>query len=956
MLNARVHGSGGAMAPLVIAVMIAGADSPDTPVTQAEDRSMAEQVAVSLENDNVRYVIGADGRNLHFIDKRTNVDYCDRKGDSSFARVKVGTQEHDASTVSCQGDRINVGFGQTGVRAVLKATAHKRYLVLEVVSLRGPDVELFTFIDVPLTLKITPEESFAACALALNLKTNVLEIPGPGSRLRAMCYPRFGFAKARVALIGCPRDRLREVMKEAVSAAPDLPHSTLGGPWALDAEINKGSYLFDFGDLSEKTVDEWVKLARDVGMNQIDFHGGRSFRFGDCRPNPKTYPRGLASLKAVVDRLHAAGLAAGLHTYAFFIAKDCPWVTPAPDPRLAKDATFTLAEALDAEATTVPVVESTKHMSEITGFHVRNSVTLQIDKELITYQRILKEAPYAFANCARGAFGTKITAHAKGAKVHHLKECFGLFVPDGDSTLFTEVARKTAEVYNECGFDMIYLDALDGSDVLAGAQNAWHYGSKFAFDVCKRLKRPAVMEMSTFHHHLWFVRSRMGAWDHPNRSHKKFIDIHCEANEQIGRMFLPGHLGWWAVKSWSGIQGEPTFSDDIEYLCAKCIGNDVGFSVMGINPNNIGAIPVYQRLGGIMKQYEALRHADYFDESVKWKLKEPGKAFTLFRAADGRWRFRRVQHAEHRVEGMNGWSNVWSASNPFAQQPLRLRIEALMSAGPYDAPANITLTDFADAREFADRAAAQGVTFELQRASDLVKAGKFSGVFSASNAGKTDRKGAWAKAGKTFAPPLDLSQHQALGVWVHGDGQGETLNIQLRSPQHITRGIGEHYIIVDFTGWRYFELIEPEGERYSRYKWPYGSPYSIYRENVAYRHVASLGLWYNDLPANRRSACYLSPIKAMPLVPARLRDPAITVNGRQIMFPVEMETGSYLEFHSLSDCDFYSPKGERIGNVKPKGEVPVLQKGANQVTFTCDGPTDVRPRANVTVILQGEPI
>ncbi|TLM98175.1 hypothetical protein FDZ71_17480, partial [bacterium] len=335
----------------------------------------------------------------------------------------------------------------------------------------------------------------------------------------------------------------------------------------MEPEINRGSYLFNFKDLSEETVDDWIKLAQTLGMNQIDFHGGVSFRFGDCQPNPQTYPRGLASLKAVVDRLHAAGIAAGLHTYAFFIAKTCPWVTPLPDPRLGKDATFTLAKPLTPDATYVPIVESTEKMSNITGFFVRNSVTLQIDDELITYSGISKEPPYAFTGCQRGAYGTSATSHVRGAKVHHLKECFGLFTPDGDSTLLTEIAAKTAETFNECGFDMMYLDALDGEDILGWTENGWHYGSKYVFELWKRLKKPALMEMSTFHHHLWFVRSRMGAWDHPNRSHKKFIDLHCAANEECRRIFLPAELGWWAFKTWSGAQGEPTFSDDIEYLC-----------------------------------------------------------------------------------------------------------------------------------------------------------------------------------------------------------------------------------------------------------------------------------------------------------------------------------------------------------------------------------------------------
>ena len=85
-------------------------------------------------------------------------------------------------------------------------------------------------------------------------------------------------------------------------------------------------------------------------MTQIDFHGGRSFRFGDFRPDPDLYPQGVASMKAVIDKLHAAGIQAGLHTYAMFIDKSCPYVTPVPDPRLGKDATFTLAADLAADA------------------------------------------------------------------------------------------------------------------------------------------------------------------------------------------------------------------------------------------------------------------------------------------------------------------------------------------------------------------------------------------------------------------------------------------------------------------------------------------------------------------------------------------------------------------------------------------------------------------------------
>ena len=935
-------------------------------------------MAIEIENRYVRYVIGSDGRNLHFVDKRTGKDYCVQEPGSSFARVKKAGRNYDASSVSYADGRLKVQFGESGVGAVIGVVARDRYFVLEVVSVSDEDVEELVFLDLRLTLRGVPEEPFAGCALALNLQTNVPEIPGPNSRLRAACYPRFGFPGSKVALIECPQGELRRAMQEVVSAAEDLPHSAIGGPWALDAPINRGSYLFNFGNVTEETVDDWIRLVQSLGFNQLDFHGGRSFRFGDCRPDPEMYPRGLVSLKAVIDKLHAAGIAAGLHTYSFFIDKACPWVTPVPDSRLGKDATFTLAEPLTPEGTAVPVVESTEERSTTTGFFVRNSVTLQVDDELITYTGITVEPPYAFTGCARGAYGTHAAPHARRAKVHHLKECFGLFVPDVDSTLFAEVAARTAEVFNACGFDMIYLDALDGEDILGGRENGWHYGSKFVFELWKRLKKPALMEMSTFHHHLWFVRSRMGAWDHPVRSHKKFIDLHCAANEGCRRMFLPAHLGWWAVKTWSGAQGEPTFPDDIEVLCCKALGTDTGFSLMGVDPHNIHKIPALARLAKIIERYETLRHRNYFAESVKARLRTPGEEFTLVQDPAGAYRFRPVQYARHKVEGMDGWSNVWKTRNKFGRQPVALRIEALMAAGPYDAPGNVTLTDFGTADDFPDRATADQVCADLRPSSDRVKVGSISGSYTATNTRPTSKPAssdvtfsllehgvttpraqdaAWTKMAKTFSPPLDLSQHQALGVWVYGDGKGEVLNFQVRSPEHVNTAIGEHYVIVDFEGWRYFELIEPEGQRYADYVWPYGaSAYQIYRECVKYDQVESLGLWYNNLPPNEPVTCYLSPIKALPLVRATLSDPAVTVGDRRVVFPTEIESGHYLEFRSMSDCKLYGPQGELIREVVPQGDVPVLEAGENRGEFTCDVREGVHPRAYVTVISQGEPL
>lgn len=931
----------------------------------AAARIAAGQMCV-VENDCFRWEIGADGRNAHFIDKATGADCLAADGNIPFSRIRLAGALHDATAAAVQGDTLRVRFGDIGVEAVLEIDRKPSYVVLKVLSVSDPAVEELAILDVPLALRAALDEPFSACALALDLQTNVNEIPGPNSRLRALCYSRFGIPGAEVAIVATPGPKLRDALKEAVAAAPELPHHKdaslppVGGPWALDAPINRGSYLFDFGALTEETVDKWIDLVKSLGLNQIDFHTGTSLRFGDCEPNAKLFPNGRASVKAVLDKLHAAGISAGLHTYAFFMAKNSRYVTPIPDPRLGKDATFTLAAPIDAAADTVAVNESTADVTLATAFFIRNSVTLHIDDELITFSGVTKEAPFTFTGCTRGACGTTPAPHAAGAKAFKLKECFGLFAPDPDSTLLAEVAANAADTFNECGFDMMYLDALDGEDVLAGSGLSWHYGSKFVYEIANRLERPALFEMSTFHHHLWCVRARLGAWDHPARAHKQFINIHCEANQGGALNYLPMNLGWWAVKTWqdgvAALCTEPTFPDDIEYLMGKALGNNMGISLMGVNPDNIGSVPAYQRLAPLFRNYEDLRHAGYFRESILARLREPGAEFTLESAPGGAWRLRPARYARHKVESAEPWSSAWTMKNEFAAQPARLRIESLMSAAPATAPETAVVEDFAAPDALPDRAAADGVTATLAADTEATPDGAPAVRITASST-RTAPAGSWAKFRKACAPALNIAAQPAFGVWVKGDGSGAVLNVQvLSSPSGGAGGIGDHYIDLDFTGWRYFALLEIESTRIPALGWPYGGAYAVYREHVDFGAIESFSLWCNNVPPGGTASCLIGPIKALPIAKSRVVNPAVTINGETITFPVEIESGAYLEYRAMEDCILYDAQGQELARVTPQGQAPTLQPGDNQVGFACAGADNATPRARVTVATIGAPL
>ena len=53
-----------------------------------------------------------------------------------------------------------------------------------------------------------------------------------------------------------------------------MPLCKVAGPWAQEMPFNHGSYLFNFGSLTEATVDDWIEMARSLGVTQIDNHGG----------------------------------------------------------------------------------------------------------------------------------------------------------------------------------------------------------------------------------------------------------------------------------------------------------------------------------------------------------------------------------------------------------------------------------------------------------------------------------------------------------------------------------------------------------------------------------------------------------------------------------------------------------------------------------------------------------
>jgi hypothetical protein len=400
-------------------------------------------------------------------------------------------------------------------------------------------------------------------------------------------------------------------------------------------------------------------------------------------------------------------------------------------------------------------------------------------------------------------------------------------------------------------------------------------------------------------------------------------------------------MGWWNLgfwTDWQPTQVERAFRDEIELLMCRCLAYDNGFSLLGVDTNNIKTTPVFQTMAPIMRQYEELRHSKSVPEATLARLRKLGDEFALEKGARGKWQFRPVDYAKHKVSGINGWSNTWTARNKFGRQPVKLRIEALYSVSPYDSPDAVLVDDFSKPDAFAPRNAGVQVTGTLVSSREQVKVGAASALFQATNPA-AEGDDASVSLWRNYSPELSLGQDCGLGVWIYGDGQGETLRLRLGSPGSWYNGSGDFYVGIDFTGWRYFQLVEPDSKRSGNWA-----------NSLYWKHIESLSLWFEDVPKAKTVSCYLSPIKALPVVAVETRNPSITIGGKTITFPVTVKTNCYLEFKSTDDCKLYSAMGEVLAEVRPVGAVPVVEPGDNAVEFKCEGADGLTPRANVTVI------
>ncbi len=753
------------------------------------------------------------------------------------------------------------------------------------------------------------EGGYAVCGFGMSMNINARSYPThKRSRIWAEAYALSGFDGASFALVCAPRGEIRSSLQKLSLLAEKIPLNLKGGAFALDCADNYlNYYIITDKPKPAEIVAQGLKY-KSYGIDQLDFHQGSVYIQGSMRFDETDYPDGAADFRRLVsDPLAEAGVTTGLHTYACYIARDCREMTCDPKVRqqLICLGEYSLQKDAGESDPFLPSGDDLSGISPDTGFFEKTSRFILIDDEIIEFDC----TDGGFAGCRRGACGTVPASHAAGSVIKHLANMFFMFCPVPGSELFFDLARNTASAYNEGGFGMIYLDALDGLASFDEQGLAWYHAAAFVSEILKNCVRPPLIEYSTMYPSLWSARSRMGAWDVGIAGHKRYLALHAASNEQsCDSVFLPSQLGWYTFHpaalmgdAFPNAQVKTLYEDDMDFLGRLGIAYNSGYSFMGVGDALTGRFPVIRKNIDTFLKYDSLKKRNIVPPELREKLK---KAEFRLDTADG-IRFTEKHYAKAKSCG----GQSLRIHNPFGAQKPFIRLEALFTADRGEESAALVHFDETTAPEL------QPDTYE-------------------------------------FDPHLNLNDRRALRLTVTSENRSGVLCIQLHSPSYRASGGADFYIPLDFTGSREFILLETDNGDYAPEDFGRMNEhhYELHFNRVYYDEISRLKIFKKGDCSGVR----LSDIRTYPHKALTLKDLSLSANGSRIFFDCELQSSEYIEYApgSAAALVFDSAGHSRTAAVRTEGDF-ILKSGENTVLPSCGDP---EARLSATFAFDGEVI
>ena len=486
-------------------------------------------------------------------------------------------------------------------------------------------------------------------------------------RYLAPAFNDGGVIGSRIALFACPTKQALATVGD-IEVAEGLPHPLLDGVWAKVATNANCSYLIV--DFSESTVDRAIAMTKRAGLNYL-YHSSPFETWGHFKLKPGLFPHGWEGLRQCVEKGRQAGVRIGFHTLSNFITPNDPFVTPKPDPRLARIGASALTTNLDAEQKEIPIA-APEFFGKKTAMN-----TVVIGDELIRYGSVSAESPWRLLDCQRGAWGTTAATHASGDTVAKLMDHdYKVFLTDAD--LSQEVGRNIAKFCNETGCRQLSLDGLEGNWSTGMGQYGRTLFTKAWYDALSpELRGQVINDASNPGHFNWHIYTRMN-WGEPWYAGFRESQTLYRFKNQLyfERNLMPHMLGWFALRS-------DTSVEDAEWLLARAAGFDAGFALAASLASTaqlaadassadaarqFGAIP---EILASIQQWETARLAGAFPASVKAGLRDNAREFHLDPAGSGRWNLFEIHLGRFTHDAGTNTATTFRFQNPHAEQSLQ---------------------------------------------------------------------------------------------------------------------------------------------------------------------------------------------------------------------------------------------------------------------------------------------
>jgi len=696
------------------------------------------------------------------------------------------------------------------------------------------------------------DKAYRAAAVAMTVNVDPKYFPD-GFKLKTTGLVRehLGGAKdARLGLVIVPNTILRECLQElCLKIDPKkgilLKHS---GPWSWENEAANGDYRLVY-ESSREYLEKMMPYYKACGVDQLDFHQGiYNHRQGDFKP--MRYASHEEFKEKVSDYLNENGIGAALHTYAFYVQPTCHEMLsdPVRQAQLEYCETFTLSEDIAPDTDFIKVDESLAELPHEYGFFRRELPYILIGEEIIKFEYNEK----GFDKCVRGACGTKAVKHRSGEQVKRMTGFFDRFCPVLGSELFFEVAHNTAEAYNRGGFDMIYIDAIDGTCRHCGEGETAYYIALFVHEILKNCIKEPTMEVSDMPASVWASRARMGAWDTPYRNYKEYNRRHHVRNQEYVRCFYNCTLGWY---NYYPMTDEYPGNQHTKYHHWDAIDHMGSLAVM-YNYSTVPNTPDINRFAGsrrnmeLYNMYSRLRKSRYFKEEVLERARACDCEMAIREKSPGKFVFyEKDYHTKRLYDIADEKRNTAEFVNPFKKQTPFIRMEFGLSTLGQE-PLVILPMD------------------ENKPLTEQIKMHDFGGEF-------------------------DLREKLAMKVRVKGNGKKGVIGIRLRAGSVSSKGYGLYTIDTDFEGWRDFVLLEADnGDRPDLVFEKGLHDYPVFRVGLKCERMCCCGVEVDgDV-----EGVLMSSVTACRQVYNVVKNPTVTIGREKVMFECEVMSSDFIEW------------------------------------------------------------